>query len=78
MNTELFTIEEENLICIFDTSGRDALISSIRDAMPHFDEPGMDEIAESVLKKLDAMTGAEFSALTFNPVYDNDDDETEV
>ena len=45
--------------------------------MPYFDEPEMRVIAETVLRKLDGMTDAEFSALIFSPTYNNDD-ESEV
>ena len=75
MNTVLFTIEEENLICIFDVSSRAALMDGIRGALPDFDEPELYEIAETILAKLDAMTDAEYSALTFNPAYYNDETE---
>jgi hypothetical protein len=78
MNQLLFTVEEENLICAFDTSSRDALIGGIRDALPEFDGDGpeMREIAEGALRKLDAMTDTEFSETIFSPAYH--DDESEV
>jgi hypothetical protein len=78
MNYTLFTVEEENLICAFDTSGRARLIGGIRSALPDFsaDDPEMLEIAESALLKLDAMTDAEFSEMVFSPAYE--DDESEV
>jgi hypothetical protein len=75
MNVTVFTVEEENLICIYDTASRTALINSITAALSDFNEPDMNEIAENVLSKLDAMTDEEFSAITFAPAYD--DDETE-
>jgi hypothetical protein len=78
MNQNIFTVEEENLICAFSTSGRTALIEELRAAMPHFDEPGMTEIAETALKKLGAITDAEFSALIFSPAYSDDEDERTV
>ena len=78
MNPTIFTVEEENLICVFDVSSRSALINEIRAAMPDFDEPELSEIAGNVLKILDVMTDAEYSALTLNPAYFNDDDEQEV
>lgn len=78
MNLELFTVEEENLICVFDISSRTALISEIRAAIPDFDEPEMVELAEIVIGKLETMTDEEFSAFTFYPEYNNDFDETEV
>ena len=78
MNPSVFTIEEENLMCIFDIASREALISGIRGALLDFEEPDLRKIAENAMKKLEAMTDAEFSALTFSPAYHNDDDETEV
>ena len=76
MNQLLFTVEEENLLCIFDTSSRDTLIAGIYDAMDYFEEPEMREIADNALRKLNALTGEEFSELIFSPVYH--DDESEV
>jgi len=78
MNQTIFTVEEENLICIFDISSRTALINELRAAVPEFDEPEMCEIAVNVLAKLDVMSDAEYSALTFYPEYSNYGDETEV
>ena len=77
MNLPTFTIEEENLICIFDTSSRIALISDIRSAIPDFDEPELREIAENALGKLERMSDAVFSDLTFHPAYSGDEDELE-
>jgi hypothetical protein len=76
MNQLLFTVEEENLLCVFDTSSRDALIAGIYDAIDYFEESEMREIADSTLHKLNALTGEEFSELIFSPVYL--DDESEV
>ena len=76
MNQDTFTVEEENLICAFDTSSLDAAIKDISAAMPDFDEPELIEIAGNALRKLETMTDAEYSALIFSPAYY--DDETEV
>ena len=71
-----FTVEEENLICIYDSSSRTALISSINEAIPHYDdEPEIQEIATSAVRKLEAMTDADFSAITFHPAYHGEDGE---
>jgi len=79
MDITIFTAEEENLICIFDISSRTAAINSLNAAMPDFEEPELREIAENTLKKLNAMTDVGFSALSFDPTYDDEDyDETEV
>ena len=78
MNLNLFTIEEENLICIFDTSSRTVLIDGISDAIPYFDDPELQEIAESVLRKLEPVSDMAFSSRIFHPAYDSDDDDLEV
>ena len=69
---ELFTVEEVNLMCIFDTSDKDALIAGLTAAIPYFDEPGLIEIADSVHAKLSKMSGAEFYALDFYPEYNDE------
>ena len=70
----MFTIEEINLICIFDISSRAALINGIRAALPDFYEPEMREIAESSLSRLESITDAEFSMIDLTPEYDFEDD----
>jgi hypothetical protein len=74
---ELFTVEEINMICIFDTSGKDALIAELTAALPEITEPELAEIAESALNKLRDMSDAEFSALKLCPEY-GDFEESEV
>ena len=75
MMFEQFTVEEVNMICIFDRSSKDALITELTAAMPEFDEPGLDEIAESVLAKLAKMSDADFAALELYPEYEDYDEE---
>ena len=70
-----FTVEEENLMCIFDVSSRNALITDINVAMRDFYEPELREIAENALHKLNGMNDEEFSALEFYPVYDDEEPE---
>jgi len=74
MNPILFTVEEENLICIFDTSSHNALIAGISNAIPLFDEPELREVAEGALRKLESISETEFSTLIFHPAYSGDDD----
>jgi len=75
MDFTSFTVEQENLLCIYDTSTRTACIAEITDAIPHFDDPEMREIAESTLAVLHSMTDEEFSEQSFSPVYHNDEEE---
>ena len=72
---EQFTVEEINMICVFDISDREALIAGIVDALPDFDEPELDEIAIGVLKKLIKMSDADFGALELYPEYEDYDEE---
>ena len=74
MMFEQFNIEEVNLMCVFDTSSRDALIAELAAALPSFDEPGLAEIAENVLRKLQAMSNADYAALELYPEYDDYDE----
>ena len=75
MMFEQFTVEEANMICIFDTGNKDALIAELTAAMPEFDEPGLDEIAQSVLAKLAKMSDADIKALELYPEYEDYDEE---
>ena len=78
MMDELFTVEEVNLMCIFDTSSRSALIAELTAAIHGFDEPELTEIAGSVLTKLTKMSDADFTALELYPEYEDYDEEQEV
>ena len=57
-----FTVEEVNLMCIFNLGDRAGLITELIDATPDFDDD-MLEIAQSVLQKLSKMSDADFAAL---------------
>ena len=80
---EQFTVEEVNMMCIFDTSSRDALIAELTAALSEFSEYAQDdsaemtELAEAVLDKLAKMSDADFAALELYPEYE-DYDEQEV
>jgi len=73
---EQFTVEEINLLCFFDTSTRDALIQDLIDAINDFNDDEIFEIAQNALNRLTKMSGEDFAALNFYPIYD--DEETEV
>ena len=75
MMGEPFTMEEVNLICIFDTGSRDKLIAEIKTAMLDFEEPEIAEIAEAVIVKLEKMSDETFAALTFYPEYEDYEEE---
>ena len=72
-----FTLEEVNLMCIFDTSSRSRLLSELTAAMPDFQEPELAEIAANALTKLNKLSDLEFAALELYPEY-GDYNEQEV
>jgi hypothetical protein len=81
---ELFTVEEINLMGVFDADSRMELITELETALPDFGEPELIEITENVLAKLSKMSNADFDALELYPEYGDFDEngdyheETEV
>ena len=56
-----FTVEEINLMCVFDTKVRTELIEDIGRVLPHLDDKDMEELANRVIGKLQNMTDEEFA-----------------
>lgn len=56
-----FTVEEINLMCVFDRSGRTELIEDIGRVLPHLEDKNMEELANRVIGKLQNMTDEEFA-----------------
>ena len=56
-----FTVEEINLMCVFDRSGRTELIEDIDRVLLHLDDKDMKELASSVIGKLQNMTDEGFA-----------------
>lgn len=59
-----FTVEEENIICIYYEENRNRVIENIREAVPYMDED-IKNLADGVIGKLQAMTDAEFDEAQF-------------
>jgi hypothetical protein len=68
---ELFTVEEINLMCAFNTESREKLIAELIGATDRFEDGEMLEIAVAVLERLTKMSGADFAALELNPAYED-------
>ena len=64
MNTK-FTVEESNLISIFEDKSREKIIQNIRDVRKYLDDEEMVELVSRVLEKLENMLDEEFSELEF-------------
>ena len=58
-----FTVEEINLMCVFDRSGRTELIEDIDRVLLHLDDKDMKELASRVIGKLRNMTDEEFAGV---------------
>lgn len=52
---ETFTIEEINLLCIYNTDTRQSLLRDLQVTLPDIYEPEMREIVQGAIHKLTAM-----------------------
>ena len=62
MNT-VFTVEESNLISIFESKNRTKVMRDISNAIPHLDDEEMIDLSLRVVDKLKAMSDEEFARL---------------
>lgn len=62
---DIFTVEEINLMCIYDTSSRSALLSDLKMGLDDVYEPEMREIFDTAITKLEKLTEADFSNIGF-------------
>lgn len=56
-----FTVEEINLMCVFEGQDRMGMVADIENVIPHIQDSDMMELAEQVLEKLEAMSDEEFA-----------------
>lgn len=61
----LFTVEESNLICIFQSDSRTKVMVDINRELKHIDDTDMIELCENVLEKLVKISDEEFALLNF-------------
>ena len=71
-----FSIEELNLMCIYDTGTRSGLIAGLEkiDLELAPDDAELSELIQSALKKLTAMSDQEHGELILVPDYKEEDD----
>lgn len=62
-----FTVEQMNLMCIFDTSSRARLMEGIQNALPDVDDAELREIMLEVFDRLAGMSNEAFDAIEFIP-----------
>ena len=68
----MFTVEEMNLIRAMDHTCRRMAIFDIKTSVPNIEDHELKELCEKTLKKMSAMTDAEFAAIDFT-VYEEDE-----
>ena len=56
-----FTVEEINLMCVFEGQDRTGMIADIKNVIPHLQDSDMEELARQVIGKLKAMSDEEFA-----------------
>ena len=64
---DLFTVEEINLMCIYDTSSRPALLSALQMSLVDVYEPEMQEIIINTISKLKKLSDVDFAEIGFYP-----------
>ena len=71
-----FSIEELNLMCIYDTGSRTGLISELQKLEPELAEEDAElmDLVQNVLQKLTAMSDQEYSELILVPDYKDEDE----
>ena len=68
-----YTVEEINLICIYDTSGRYILIAEIEEAISYVNDPEILSLMKKALEKLYVTPDRYFSELPLFPAEDEDE-----
>ena len=62
-----FNVEETNLMCCFDTSSRRKLITEMKNLPLNELDEEMEELLFKTVRKLEAMSDAEFDAIYIAP-----------
>lgn len=67
-----FTVEERNLICIYNTDTRTDLLSELAEMKTHLgkDETELLELTQSVMDKITVMNDGEFDSITAELIAD--------
>lgn len=71
----MFTYEEINLMCIYDTSSRKGLIAELTKMRKYLepDEAGILELTDSAIRKLRSISDEEFEELELVPDFEEDE-----
>lgn len=64
-----FTVEETNLIAIYNPGNRPGLLENLQNARMVIDEPEMLHILNKCIQKISAVTDEMFSEMKFEPAF---------
>lgn len=70
-----FTVEEQNMLFLFNLSSKKRTIQDMKRVLPHVDDEDIKIVLINVMNKLDTVTEDEFAVLTIIPAeYLNEDE----
>ena len=61
-----FTVEEINLMCVFEGQDRSGMIADIKNVISHIQDSDMVELSGQVLEKLEAMSDEDYAEVALN------------
>ena len=72
----IFTNDEMNLMCIYDTGSRTGLMNALSEMRKELsaDEAELRELTDSTLNKLSAMSDEDYEKLELYPDFDDEED----
>jgi hypothetical protein len=72
MNMSKFTVEETNLICIYNTGTRTGLLSELSQMRNHLEQDEIEllQLSQSVIDKVTAMSNGEFDSIVAELIAD--------
>lgn len=75
MSKVSFTVEEVNLLAIFQKTSKASMVRELREMEAEIKDPEMKEIMKSAISNLEQVTEEEFASLEFFPAdYEKDDE----
>ena len=66
-----YSMEEINLMCIYDCISRSSLIDNLEEAAEYVYDPDMLKLIDQTIEKLQHTSDAEFAALPLTPAWDD-------
>lgn len=63
---DLFTIEEQQLMCIFDMSSKERLLADLEAALPYIYNKELMDIMNGIIGKLNSISDTLFDTLPFD------------